>query len=128
VAAAAAACAAGAATALDLPPRFQAWARGEGLDQTDGRARCRPPPRGARLLSPVQGDEFALDPTLPSGQGIPVRVDAAGAGRVELVLDGAPPRALAPPHATWIAASRGEHTLTLLVDGAVIETARYRVD
>ncbi|MCC7108292.1 MAG: penicillin-binding protein 1C [Deltaproteobacteria bacterium] len=128
VAAEAAACAAGAATALDLPPRFQAWARGEGLDQTDGRARCRPPSRGARLLSPVEGDEFALDPTLPSGQGIPVRVDAAGARRVELVLDGAPPRTLAPPPATWIAASRGEHSLRLLVAGAVIETARYRVD
>lgn len=114
--------------ALDLPPRFAAWARGEGLRQVDGRARCASAASGPRLLSPVEGDQFALDPGLPSGQGIPVRVEAGGAASVAVAIDGGPMRPLPPPFASWIDAVRGTHELTLIVDGRAVETVRYRVD
>ncbi|MCC7070376.1 MAG: penicillin-binding protein 1C [Deltaproteobacteria bacterium] len=128
VAAAAERCARDAAEALDLPPRFASWARGEGLTQVEGRVRCGPATTRVRLLSPVEGDEFALEPGLPSGQGVPVRVEAAGGAQVSIALDGGPPRSLPPPFTSWIDAAPGPHALTLLVDGRAVETVRYRVD
>ena len=65
---------------------------------------------------------------MPSGQGIPVRVDASGERDVRVALDDAPPRALSPPYATWLDADPGAHQLTLFVDGRAVQTVRYRVD
>ncbi|MBI1944167.1 MAG: penicillin-binding protein 1C [Deltaproteobacteria bacterium] len=121
-------CASRVGPALELPPRFRSWARGEGLALADGMASCPTRARAVRLLSPLDGDEFVVDATVPSGQGIPVRVDAAATEDVRIALDGAPPRTLAPPHATWLDAAPGAHELTLFVDGRLVQTVRYRVD
>lgn len=116
-------CARSKARALELSPRYAGWARAEGLAlvgdaRAEGRAVCGDAARAdarPRLLSPTDGDEFAVEPGIPSGQGVPLRVDAPGLAVVELRTDDGQRIVLRPPFSTWLDARRGERRVSLYV-------------
>ncbi|MFN7131905.1 MAG: penicillin-binding transpeptidase domain-containing protein, partial [Myxococcales bacterium] len=94
---------------VDFGPEFHAWARAEGLDP-------RPPmggPGPLRVVSPRDGDEFLLDPSLPvDAQRIPLQVLAPADGDTLLVrVDDGDELPLAHPWRLQLPASRGAHRL-----------------
>lgn len=113
--------------------RFATWARGEGLQDERSGAGERAAEGGAasRLLVPGNGDEYFIDPTLPSrDQSIPVRIEPkAGARLVEVRVDGRVALRLEAPFLGRIAAARGEHRLELWDEGAsrAADAASFRV-
>ncbi|MDP2343044.1 MAG: penicillin-binding protein 1C [Deltaproteobacteria bacterium] len=99
--------------ALSLPGSLGAWATREG--------RCQRAPALVRagLLSPKDGDVFALDPGIPAGQEIPLR--SAGVARV--VVDGADAGVTG-----WLSLRPGAHHAIAYDDnGAVVDEARFSV-
>lgn len=123
--------AAGARTVLDVGPEFYAWAHGEGLESGPVPGGAAPYAGAGRLILPVDGDEYVVDPSIPDGaQSVPVRALApVSATRLEIRIDGGAPLALAPPFATRVPAVPGEHTLELFVPGKPepLSSARYVV-
>lgn len=121
----------GTRTVLDVGPEFYAWAHGEGLDSgplpsSGGRAGAR-----GRLLLPADGDEYVVEPGLPTGaQTIAVRALAPPAvDRLEVRIDGGPALPLSPPFATRVPAAAGAHRIELWRpgDAGPLSTARFVV-
>jgi penicillin-binding protein 1C len=115
-------------TSLDVGPEFYTWAAAEGIPGG-------PRPGGSssssgKLLLPMDGDEYLLEPGLPAeAQAIPVRALAPGSGEIELRVDGATPIALPSPYATQIAARPGPHRIELWLKGGhlPLATAHFSV-
>lgn len=121
VAATTAECATAPARAVDLPPRYAGWARAEGLPLVEARAVCAPAsertPGRPRLLSPVDGDEFALEPGVPAGQGVPLRLRADGHHLLVVKLDDGEELRLAPPFRAWLSPARGPRRVAVYLPG-----------
>ena len=99
--------------ALSLVGPLGAWAAREG--------RCQRPAPSQRvgLLSPRDGDVYALDPGLPSGQEIPLRT----AGVARIVVDGRDAGI-----AGWLPLSPGLHHAVAYDDhDVVVDEARFTV-
>jgi hypothetical protein len=113
----------------DVGPRFQAWARREGLEV--GPPAVGPLVPGAETRpsfgTPRDGDEFLLEAGIPlDSQSIPVRVLAADPRGVRVRVDGAP-TAFDPAHDGRLALGPGRHTLELWTDGAAEPSSRVQV-
>src|SRR5262249_54496049 len=110
---------------LALGPRFQAWARREGLE-----AAASTDPVGAGSPSfgtPRDGDEFLLESGIPlQSQTIPVHVLAANPRGIRLRVDGTP-AAFDPARDHRLALGPGPHTLELWTDEATEPTSRVHV-
>jgi penicillin-binding protein 1C len=111
-----------ASAPVDYGPQFYAWAQAEGLDAEPYPTDHAPNQEGsrARLLLPVDGDEYLLEPGIdPDSQTIPVRAaPPVGVTQLELRLDGGERQPFPAPFATRIPAQHGSHTLELWVPGA----------
>jgi penicillin-binding protein 1C len=114
---------------LDVGPEFYAWAHGEGLqsEPVDGQSQSGP----GRLLLPADGDEYVVDPGIPSdSQTIPVRALAPPAARLlELRTEDGTVLPLSPPFASRLPATLGEHRVELWAPGESLplSVARYVV-
>jgi penicillin-binding protein 1C len=104
---------AGGETALALPPRYASWARAEGLPLVDDASR----PGRPRLLSPTDGAEFAVEPGVPEGQGIPLRIAAGGHDVVLVRGDDGTRLSLRAPFSTWLEARPGTRRIALYLPG-----------
>jgi penicillin-binding protein 1C len=99
--------------ALSLPGSLGAWAARE------GRCQRAPPATRTGLLSPRDGDVFALEPGIPAGQEIPLR--SSGVARV--VVDGADAGLNG-----WLALAPGaHHAIAYDEAGVVVDEARFSV-
>jgi penicillin-binding protein 1C len=128
---------------LAMDAEYEPWAAREGLRVLSARdfARAATPQLstaatlrgsdGPKLLSPADGDEYALDPGIPErDQTIPLRVIASSrGGALDVRIDGISTLALAPPYRTRIAAQIGAHRLEVWEPGAgePLAIARYTV-
>jgi penicillin-binding protein 1C len=125
-------CAGPRQTVTDVGPAWRAWAHGEGLAD-DTQLHCDDddtPPVELTLLSPVDDDEYALEPGVPHDhQMVPVRVQvpAGHTGVVSVVDERGQSTTLRAPWSTWIEAPRGDHVLTLLDAGRAVGRAHYHV-
>lgn len=100
---------------VDPGPRFALWAQAEGW-----RVEASAPSAGrGELLLPREGDEYLVDPSLPTeAQTIPVRVvPPAGVEEVEIRTDLGEAFLLSTPFASRIPAVRGARRLEALVPG-----------
>ncbi len=125
-----------------MDAEYEPWAAREGLRVLPVRvfAEAVPPPPstaatlgsdGPKLLSPADGDEYALDPGIPErDQTIPLRViTSSTAAALDVRIDGVSRLSLAPPYRTRIAAQAGAHRLEIWQPGgaAPLAIARYTV-
>lgn len=116
-------CPSSSTRAIELPPRYAGWARAEGLSLVDGRVRCgggaaRYGRARPRLLSPVDGDEFALELGIPAGQGVPLKVRADGHDVLVVRSDDGEELTLRPPFHAWLSGRRGTRRVAVFVPGA----------
>ena len=122
----------------DLGVDFYEWARSEGLSPepwlAEACGEALPTGEGEappKILYPPDGADFLLIPDLPlADQSIPLRVRARpGEGALRVRVDGQDAVELSPPYATRIAATKGEHTVTLQRRGSeeVLSRASFRV-
>lgn len=102
-------------------PEYFTWARGEGRLSTSSvqaGEECQPPPdeqvRVPRILHPVEGDVFGLDPSLPAeAQAIPIFVEAPpNTGKLEL-WRGQERYPLEPPYRLSLPVKPGRQRLEL---------------
>ena len=128
---------------LAMNAEYEPWAAREGLRVLPARefaqtptpqlstTTTRPGSDGPKLLSPVDGDEYALDPGIPErDQTIPLRVmTSSRAGALDVRIDGVSRLALTLPYRTRIAAEVGAHRLEVWEPGAgePLAIARYTV-
>ena len=114
---------------LDVGPRFQAWARREGLESapaTVAFAGATPATRPT-FGTPHDGDEFLLEAGIPlESQSIPVRVLAASPRGLHVRVDGTS-TAFDPARDGRLALAPGRHTLELWADGATEPASRVQV-
>lgn len=119
-----------AAALVDVEPRYTPWARAEGFAlAADVGARPRRSGEEPRLLSPRDGDVFVREPGIPEGQGVPVKIDAAGLEVIEVRVEGRAPVRVGPPHAIWIEAEVGPHELVVVdvASGRALDRASFVV-
>lgn len=85
-------------------------------------------PRGPRILSPLDGDEFLLFADLPlEDQGIPLRIRASPReGELEVWMDEERLFVLGPPFTGRLPPRRGEHRLSLRRRGGEERLAEAR--
>lgn len=101
-----------------LPAEFAAWAEHEGW-----RARGRPAGGDdrVRLLRPLPGETYFLDPALPSGTQS-IRFEAAAAGRVEWRLDGRALGVTEGVHRVLWPLRKGRHTVSIRAGKVLFES------
>jgi len=119
-------------TVLDVGPRFQAWARAEGLhDEPGGDGEGAVDDQDGALLMPRHGDQYLYEAGIPAGaQAIPVRVrPPAGQLVVEVRTDDGGVQRLGPPFASRIEPRPGRHTVEVWLPGecAPLASATYTV-
>lgn len=120
---------------LDIGPEYYAWARGEGLEAGPLQyeacgSSAHAQPRRIGFLTPGNGDEYLIEPGIPTeDQMIPVRALAPpGVDRLVLRVSGAE-QEITSPFATRIPATRGRHTLELIDPNTqqILASTSYRV-
>ncbi len=116
---------------LDPGPRYQAWARAEGIaTSAGGAAPAAGGDEGVEILLPADGDEYLVEAGLPAAaQAIPVRlVVPRGVARVLLRSGegGRPPQVLEPPFTARLPARPGQGRLEVWLPGASAPAAVSR--
>ena len=123
------------------PAAYRNWARDNGVAtpvaviaaETDGKrsratttARTHDEATGLRIVAPLAGAVFLIDPTLrPEFQALPLRAAGASPGSVEWFVNGAPIGSAAADAALRWPMTRGTHEIT--VRDAAGRTADTRV-
>jgi len=111
---------------LAVGPRFQDWARREGLE-AEPAGDATPTGAAPSFGTPRDGDEFLLEAGIPlQSQTIPVRILAANPRGLRVRVDGAP-AAFDPTRDGRLALAPGRHTLELWADGAAEPASRVHV-
>lgn len=99
-------------TVVELPPRYAAWARREGLPVASNRLAAAEPDR-VSIVAPRDGQRLLRDPEAPDGRDtLLLRAEAnPGIGAVVWSVDGVPVAVAEPPfEARWVI-TPGEHRI-----------------